>query len=143
MKERYLEPTQEAGAHLFSQGIEGEVVMMNLLKFREHADYSAHPDLDPGETISGRAAFEIYMDETLPFLEASGGSILFQGDSDRFLIGPQAESWDMVLLIRQRSLQDFLAFASNGDYLHVLGHRTAALEDSRLLPITKFESTAG
>jgi hypothetical protein len=39
------------------------------------------------------------------------------------------------LLVRQSSIAAFLAFASNKDYLHGIGHRTAALEDSRLLPL--------
>ena len=52
-----------------------------------------------------------------------------------FFVGPSDESWDHVLLVRQASLDDFFAFASNPVYLEGLGHRTAALADSRLLPI--------
>jgi hypothetical protein len=40
-----------------------------------------------------------------------------------------------MMLIKQKSLADFLAFASNTDYLAGMGHRSAALEDSRLLPV--------
>lgn len=39
------------------------------------------------------------------------------------------------MLVRQSSVADFLAFASDQDYLIGLGHRTAALEDSRILPL--------
>jgi hypothetical protein len=39
------------------------------------------------------------------------------------------------MAIRQSSLDDFFAFASNADYLAGVGHRTAALEDSRLIPL--------
>jgi hypothetical protein len=35
------------------------------------------------------------------------------------------------------SVDDFFAFASNPAYLAGIGHRTAALEDSRLLPIVE------
>jgi hypothetical protein len=38
-------------------------------------------------------------------------------------------------LIRQNSQADFLAFAQNIEYLAGIGHRTAAIKDSRLLPI--------
>ena len=51
------------------------------------------------------------------------------------LIGPPDERWDAVLLVRQRSVGDFMAFATNEGYVKILGHRTAALEDSRLLPM--------
>jgi len=39
------------------------------------------------------------------------------------------------MLVEQSSTAAFLAFASNGEYLAGIGHRTAALEDSRLLPL--------
>ena len=45
MSKRYLEPTQKLGAALFSRKIKGEVVMLNLLRFREVADYSLTPDI--------------------------------------------------------------------------------------------------
>jgi len=39
------------------------------------------------------------------------------------------------MLIRQSSLDSFIAFTENAEYLAGLGHRRAALADSRLLPI--------
>lgn len=110
--------------------------MLNLLRFREVADYSQHPELAPGAPISGRDAYQLYARNTLPHLEQSGGEVLFQGRGGSYLIGPEADRWDLVLLVRHRSAQVFLAFASNPDYAAGLGHRVAALEDSRLLPIS-------
>ncbi|WP_220399062.1 hypothetical protein [Granulicella sp. WH15] len=40
----------------------------------------------------------------------------------------------MAMLVRQSSVESFLAFATHAPYLAGIGHRTAALEDSRLLP---------
>ncbi len=142
MTERYLEVSKEAGAALFRRQIEGAVIMLNLLRFREVADYSASPELAPPEPISGREAYQKYIDLTLPFLTETGGEIMLLGDGGQYLIGPQAERWDLVMLIRQNSLQDFLSFSSNKEYTVVLGHRTAALEDSRLLPIVEFPSNS-
>ena len=51
------------------------------------------------------------------------------------LIGPPTERWDKVLLVRHQSAQTFLSFASNKGYMAGIGHRLAALVDSRLLPI--------
>lgn len=135
MTERYLEVTQEAGAAFFSQAIEGPVVMLNLLRFREVADYSAWPELAPDEPITGRQAYERYMAHTGPFLQERGGELLFMGRGGAYLIGPADDHWDLVLLVRHRSLEDFMAFASDKKYLAGIGHRMAALEDSRLLPI--------
>ena len=142
MPERYLDVTQEAGAALFRRQIQGPVVMLNLLRLRDIADYSSNPDIAPDEPISGREAYQKYIDLTLPFLTAKGGEIMFLGDGGQYLIGPQDEHWDLVMLIRQNSLQDFLSFSANADYQIVLGHRTAALEDSRLLPVVEFESNS-
>ena len=137
MTERYLEVSQEAGAALFARNISGEIIMLNLLRFRDVADYSANPELKPSKPISGAEAFQKYIDHTLPFLRKSGGDLVFLGHGGKYLIGPQDESWDLVMLVRQNSLSDFMAFSSNQEYLTGLGHRTAALEDSRLLPIVE------
>ncbi|MCA9914531.1 MAG: DUF1330 domain-containing protein, partial [Anaerolineae bacterium] len=65
MNERYLDVTQEAGAALFRRAIVGEVIMLNLLRFRDVADYAATPELAPEESISGREAYQKYIDHTL------------------------------------------------------------------------------
>jgi len=131
----YIEPTQAAGAALFSRAETGAVVMLNLLRFRDWADYSDFPDLAPAAPIPGREAYRRYMLHTEPFLERSGGELVFLGDGGHFFIGPEDERWDLVMLVRQQSLQSFLAFATDPGYLRGIGHRTAALDDSRLLPI--------
>ena len=109
--------------------------MLNMLRFKDTADYSANPELAPEKPISGREAFQKYIDHTLPFLKASGGELLLLGSGGRFFIGPQDEQWDLVMLVKQSSLASFMAFASNDEYLAGMGHRSAAVSDSRLLPI--------
>lgn len=137
MKEVYLMPTQEAGRDFVMRKIKGHVIMLNLLRFRKIADYSASPELMPDKPISGKEAYQLYIDHTLPFLESSGGEILLMGEGGNYLIGPTNESWDLMLLIKQNSVESFLAFESNQEYMKGIGHRTAALEDSRLLPINE------
>lgn len=131
----YFEPTQEQGRALFTRGLKGPVVMLNLLRLREVADYSAAPELSPASSISGREAYRLYMEHTAPFLATSGGEIVFLGDGGSYFIGPTDERWDIAMLVKQASLEAFLAFASDQAYLRGLGHRTAAVEDSRLLPL--------
>lgn len=135
MPDQYIEVTREAGAAFIRSNIQGEVVMLNLLRFREVADYSGSPELAPDEPISGEEAYQRYMAHTMPFLEKAGSTLLFKGTGRTYLIGPQDKRWDLVLLVRHQSLKAFMAFASNPEYLAGAGHRTAALEDSRLLPV--------
>jgi hypothetical protein len=137
MTERFIDASQEGGAALFARNIPGEIVMLNLLRFHDIADYSKNPELMPSEPISGAEAYQRYIDHTLPFLKESDGDLVFLGKGGKYLIGPQEEQWDLVMLIRQKSLSDFMAFASNREYLAGLGHRTAALKDSRLLPLVE------
>jgi uncharacterized protein (DUF1330 family) len=137
MKEKYLMPTQEAGRDFIMRQIPGSVVMLNLLRFREFADYSETPELAPKEIISGEQAYQLYIKHTLPHLERSGGKILFMGNGGNFLVGPAHERWDAVLLIRQQNVESFMSFAQDKEYMKGIGHRTASLEDSRLLPLVE------
>jgi len=135
MTDSYIEPTQDAGHAFLMRGLKGEVTMLNLLRFREIADYSATPDLQPDAPISGEEAYDLYIEHTLPFLTELGGEVTFMGDGGAFVIGPPDERWDRVLLVRHKSVEAFMGFASNAEYLAGAGHRTAALADSRLLPL--------
>jgi hypothetical protein len=138
----YLEPTPAAGGAFVMRQLKGNIVMLNLLRFRAIADYSATPELAPNNSISGADAFKLYIEHTLPYLRGTGGDLIFVGTGGRFLIGPQTERWDLAMLVRQSSVESFLAFVSHKAYQGGMGHRTAALEDSRLLPLSEDTSWA-
>ena len=135
MKTNYINPTDESAKQLFSKPIQGEVIMLNLLRFNETADYHNFPEIAPEKVITGKEAFQIYINQTLPFLKNSGGEIILLGECKHFFIGPADEKWDLMMLIKQSSLDSFLSFATEPEYLKVIGHREAAIVDSRLLPI--------
>lgn len=137
MEKYFLEPTQESGAALFRRNISKQVIMMNILRLKKTADYSANPELAPDNPISGRTAFQKYIEHTMPFLKESGGELLLLANGGQYFIGPSDEQWDIVMLVKQNSLASFMAFASNTEYLSGIGHRTAAILDSRLLPIVE------
>ena len=92
-----------------------------------------------GESGSGKTTVGLTL---MRLHEASGGEVLFSGSAAGFLIGPEDEYWDHVLLVRQASKAAFLAFASDPQAVMVTAHRTAAVADSRLLPCRP-ERTAG
>ena len=109
--------------------------MLNLLRFRDTADYSGSPELKPEAPVSGEEAYVIYSASTVPLLEAVGGRVILMGSGGGFLIGPDEETWDRVLLVQYPDIQAFFSMTQNPEYLAGAGHRTAALADSRLLPI--------
>jgi uncharacterized protein (DUF1330 family) len=130
----YLDVTQEAGARFFGGPSSGPIVMLNLLRFRETAVFPEGKT--PDVPMSGREAYRAYMKHTAPFIEEVGSEVIFSGQADHFLIGPEAEQWDMALLVRHKSKEVFLQFAQHTEYLKTMYFRTAALADSRLLPMT-------
>jgi len=138
MNRIYKKHTPASGAALCSLQISGEVIMLILLRFKDIADFSDYPKLKPPQEVSDRAAFQKYINHTMPFLQASGGEILLLAEGSSYFIGPEDEQWDLVMLIKQSSLTSYMAFASNEQYLLCIGHREAALADSRVLPLVEF-----
>lgn len=133
----YLAPTQELGRRFVMRGLTGNVIMLNLIRLRTVADYSDFPDLAPESPVSGRAAYDLYIEHTLPYLEKSGGRLDFLAEGGSWLIGPEDERWDLALLVRQKDMETFFGFEQDADYMKILGHRTAAVEDLRLLPLAE------
>lgn len=115
--------------------------MLNLLRFRDQADYSAAPDSAPTTPITGREAYDRYASHTLPYLRDRGGSLRFIGDAGHFLIGPLDERWDLVMIVNHQGLDALRDLADDPEYMAGIGHQTAALEDSGLLPIVESASS--
>jgi len=138
MMEKYLHSTQDAGKKFYEEFKgKGSFVMLNLLKFKKEANYKNFENIKPKQEITGNQAYKMYIEKTLPFLEKFGSKVLFSGDSKHFVIGPETEEWDAVVMVEHKSVESFMQFAQDADYLKISGHRVAALEDSRLLPILK------
>lgn len=104
------------------------IVMLNLLRFREVAEYKGVP-----AAWSGREAYRRYSEFTLPRLAEIGAAVIFMGAARGALIAPPDEKWDEVLLVRYPSVDAFMGMLAAPDYFEATRHRTAALEDSRLI----------
>ena len=131
----HISPTPEAIAAFIQQGHTGPIRMLNLLRFRETADYSSLPELAPDEPISGAEAYQIYSAHTIPLLTEVGGKVIFAGTGGPLLIGPSEARWDQVLIVEYPDIAAFVSMTQNPNYGGGVGHRTAALADSRLLPM--------
>lgn len=136
--EKHLKSNPESEKKFYMDYInKGKIVMLNLLKFHVKADYTNWEELKPESEISGEEAYNLYMENTLPELKNFGSKIIHFGKSTNFLIGPDCENWDAVLLMEHESVEKFIAFSQSIVYLNNVGHRMAGLEDSRLLPTTE------
>ena len=136
MNEKYITRTHEAAEKLSSRQIDGEVVILSLVRFKEIADYTRHPELNGETEVTGREAFQRYIDQALPLINR-GGDVLFSGEGGELLVGPPNEKWDWVMLFKQHSLSFLMAMEGDPQYKSIAGHKEAALEDSRLLPLVE------
>jgi uncharacterized protein (DUF1330 family) len=131
----HISPTPEVIAAFAERRLSGPIRMLNLLRFHGVADYSDSPDLAPDEPISGADAYQIYSAHTMPLLAEVGGKAIFMGAGGPFLIGPAEARWDQVLIIEYPDVAAFVTMTQNPMYGEGAGYRTAALADSRLLPM--------
>lgn len=131
-----VRPTQQQIAAFMTGEHDGKpVAMLNMLKYREKAeytpDYLAHHPEATGR--SGREAYEIYSKQTMPFLFSVGGQLLWMSDVRSSLIGPAEETWDRIFLVYYPSRDALRKMLSNPAYQATGVHRDAALRDSRLI----------
>jgi uncharacterized protein (DUF1330 family) len=106
------------------------LVMINLLRYRERARYPAGAGADP---CSGREAYQRYAAVALQKVASVGGRIVWMGQVAASVIAPEGEEWDDAALVEYPSRKAFLAMIAMPDYQAAAVHRTAALEDSRLI----------
>jgi len=126
-----IEPTDEQFQRFVHDIKEpGAIVMINLLRYRDHAQYPVGSDATP---CSGRAAYQRYAAVALSMVEQVGGKIVWMGTVKTALIAPPDETWDDAVLVQYPSRQAFVEMVSRADYQAAAVHRTAALADSRLL----------
>ena len=107
--------------------------LLNMLRFKQTADYSSAPALEPEAPITGAAAYELYLASVLPFVADAGGRVLYRGAGGPWLLGPEQEAWDLVLIVRHVDEESFRRLLADPAYHQGMPHRTAALVDSRAM----------
>lgn len=123
-----IEPTRATLAALAALDQDaGPVEMLNLLRYKERAEY---PD---GTTCAGREAYLRYGAAVLPHLERVGGSVVRRARAELALIAPEGERWDELLLVRYPSVRAFLRMIADPAYQQIAIHRHVALAEARLI----------
>jgi len=112
------------------------IVMLNLLRFKEHADYGDRPNVVP---CSGREAFQQrYAQIIAPLMAADDSRLFWAGIVLAYVVAPADELWDDVALVEYPSVGAFRRLIEDPRYQSEAAfHRTAALEDSRLIAMVK------
>ena len=102
---------------------DGPFVMVNLLKFKDKAEYADGSDAD----ISGREAYERYGVEVAKLVVGLGGRIRYSGPVTGLMLGEVEDLWDMVALAEYPSLAAFRQMATSPAMHAIEPHRTAGL----------------
>jgi uncharacterized protein (DUF1330 family) len=142
---KYIGSTEESWKHCYDtfKG-HGKIVMLNLLKYKPIADYTGIAVSNIQKDKTGKETYQYYKKQVEKILEKTKvGNILYYGESQDFLIGPQDEKWDAVILVEYDSIEVFVNFVESEAYQKITGHRKASLEDSRLLPASNFNLDKG
>ena len=116
-------PSAEQGTAFFGGAEDGPFVMVNLLKFKDKAEYPDGSDAD----LPGAAAYLRYGMAVRAFIEKVGGTAGYAGPVTGLMIGDVEELWDMVALAEYPSLAAMMEMVRDPEYQAISVHRTAGL----------------
>lgn len=127
MTKSYIDPDREVFAQLKDLPRDHPVEMLNLVMLNDKAAY------EDGRDATGAEAYAAYGLESGPIFRKVGGEIIWSGDPQCMVIGPQDEQWDIAFIARYPSGQAFLDMVYDQVYQAIVHHRQAAVKTSRLL----------
>ena len=102
----------------------GPVCMVNLLKFREKAEYEDGRETD----LSGIEAYQIYGAVTGSLIKELGGDVVFTSVFNGMVVGEVEELWDVMAIAKYPTLQSFIDMVASPEYLEGLSPPTCWLE---------------
>lgn len=124
-------PTHEQFEALLadSSRMDGEVVMLNLLKFKARATSAGGG--------SGEESYQRYGELATRKVAERGGRIVWMGSPDSVVIGDEATGdWDVVVLVAYPSRKVFLDMIADPDYQAGHEDREGGVQDMALVAMT-------
>ena len=118
-----VSPSEEQIKGFFEPGAEGPIYMLNLLKFKDKAEYE-----DGSETnLTGAQAYARYGAEVSKILIKLGGGGMFNAKVERLMLGEVEDLWDMVAIAMYPSRQAMIDMMQSEEYQAIHHHRDAGL----------------
>ncbi len=117
---------------------DGPITMLNLLRYKDRAEYDGPIDLPPG---SGR---EVYFGRYVPaFNKVAAGAnikVFWVANVLAAVVAPAGERWDDVAIVEYPDYATFRRVVESPEYAADAAlHRRAALEDWRLIATLKMD----
>ena len=122
--ENEVMPTsRERIEEMMQPGPDGPIYMVNLLKFKERAEYEDGRET----TLSGYEAYQLYGQGVSELLKEYGGELMFAADVTFLALGQVEDLWDEVAIARYPNRAALLAMSSSEEWRALAVHRTAGL----------------
>ena len=118
-----MTPNEEQLAGFLEEPGVGPIYMVNLLRFRDKAEYPDGSDAD----VSGRDAYARYGAAVAQLVTELGGGIVFMGEVSRLMLGEVEDMWDQVAIAWYPSRQAMLDMMQSEAYQAIHVHRDAGL----------------
>ena len=118
-------PADPAQLHaLMEKGPRGPIFMVNLLKFKDKAEY----DDGRATTLSGREAYNIYGRAVTALLPTFGGRAVFAADVSFLSLGRVEELWDEIAIAAYPERGAMVRMSMSPEWREISVHRTAGLK---------------
>ena len=108
---------------MMQPGPGGPISMVNLLKFKAHAEYEDGRETD----LSGREAYQIYGRGVSKLITEYGGQVTFAGDVTFLALGQVEDLWDEVAIAQYPSRVELWEMSTSPEWQELAVHRTAGL----------------
>ena len=108
---------------MMADGPEGPIFMVNLLKFKERAEYEDGRETD----LSGRDAYNLYGQAVSQIIQDYDGEVVFVGDVTFLSLGQVDELWDEVAIAKYPNRAALWAMSTSKEWNEAAVHRTAGL----------------
>lgn len=128
----YIDPDREAWEVFKGLPRDQPIQMLNLIRLKPRAEYpDGHPD--HGRDLTGLDAYRAYGRTTAHIFKRVGGRQVWAGKPQVMVTGPGSEAWDIAFIAEYPSSAAFIEMVRDPEYRDLVPHRTAGVEDSRLL----------
>jgi uncharacterized protein (DUF1330 family) len=122
--ENHLRPNGAQMAGFADGASDGPIYMLNLLKYRDKAEYADGRDTK----LTGRQAYAVYTQGVRELLQEFGGSLTLKASVKRLTIGEVEELWDDVAIAMYPSRAAMLQMMQSEKMRDIGQHRAAGLD---------------
>jgi uncharacterized protein (DUF1330 family) len=131
--ENAVYPTPEQIEVLRNDPSTEPIVMLNLLKFRDKAQYPDGRKTD----LTGMQAYMLYGEAMRKVVVREGGKFVFLGAIKYLTVGAVENLWEMAALVEYPSASAFAKIATSPEVGEIGVHRAAGLEGQLLICVSQ------